>query len=310
MVNEIDVVDNLRLENQLTKLTSLVRQLVVGQHQPNIAARVCDICTSMEHPTDMCPTFQETESDQAESVEEISGYQYGKQPHHSQPFNNQHLGKQPFQPRPSQGPYAAQRFRSTPNVPQRPIGYQQLTLQYQAPSFQQQQQEGMPSQGNSPSLEDLIKQLATNNLEFQQTMSSSNMQFQQNMNATIQDLNTQIGHIANTMSQLQSAGSSNLPSQTIPNPRGNASALTLTSGKELPQPAPQKFPRLAEADSGPNTNKTVPLPFPTRTISARKPKFDEELLKKFRKVEINIPLLDAIKQIPKYAKFSRGTVCA
>ncbi|RDY08475.1 hypothetical protein CR513_07285, partial [Mucuna pruriens] len=32
MVNEIGVADNLRLENQLTKLTSLIRQLVVGQH--------------------------------------------------------------------------------------------------------------------------------------------------------------------------------------------------------------------------------------------------------------------------------------
>ncbi|RDY05872.1 hypothetical protein CR513_10245, partial [Mucuna pruriens] len=37
-VNEIGVVDNLRLENQLTKLTSLVKQLAVGQHQQSIVA--------------------------------------------------------------------------------------------------------------------------------------------------------------------------------------------------------------------------------------------------------------------------------
>ena len=30
---------------------------------------------------------------------------------------------------------------------------------------------------------------------------------------------------------------------------------------------------------------------------------DREILKTFRKVEVNIPLLDAIKQIPRYAKF-------
>ncbi|RDY04565.1 hypothetical protein CR513_11708, partial [Mucuna pruriens] len=42
-----------------------------------------------------------------------------------------------------------------------------------------------------------------------------------------------------------------------------------------------------------------------RTLSARKPESDEELLKIFRKVEINILLLDAIKHIPKYAKFLR-----
>ncbi|RDX70006.1 hypothetical protein CR513_50802, partial [Mucuna pruriens] len=55
MVNEIGAVDNLRLENQLIELTSLVRQLVVEQHQPNIVARVCGICTSVEHPTDTFP---------------------------------------------------------------------------------------------------------------------------------------------------------------------------------------------------------------------------------------------------------------
>ncbi|RDY01171.1 hypothetical protein CR513_15541, partial [Mucuna pruriens] len=80
MVNEIDVASNQRLENQLAKLTSLVRQLVVGQHQPTMAAKVCGICTSMEHPTNMCPTLQETESDQTENVGAIGGFQYGKQP--------------------------------------------------------------------------------------------------------------------------------------------------------------------------------------------------------------------------------------
>ncbi|RDX70695.1 hypothetical protein CR513_50041, partial [Mucuna pruriens] len=63
-------------------------------------------------------------------------------------------------------------------------------------------QHRVPTQGNSPSLEDLMKQLATSNLEFQQSVSSSNMQFQQNMTATIQDLKIQIGQLANTASQL------------------------------------------------------------------------------------------------------------
>ncbi|RDY07590.1 hypothetical protein CR513_08266, partial [Mucuna pruriens] len=182
-----------------------------------------------------------------------------------------------------------------PDVPQGQVGYQQLSSQYQAPPFQQQQQQRLPAQGNSPSLEDLMKQLATSNLEFQQSMNSSNMQFQQNMSATIQDLKTQIGQLANIVSHLQLAGSSNLPSQTILNPRGNASAITLKSGKELPQPTSQQLSRPTDADSEPDAN--------SQTLSAKKPEFDEELLKMFQKVEINIPLLDTIKQIPKYAKF-------
>ncbi|RDX65180.1 hypothetical protein CR513_56184, partial [Mucuna pruriens] len=73
MVNEIGAASNQRLENQLTELTSLVRQLVVGQHQPTMATKVCDICTSVEHPTDMCPTLQETELNQPENVGSNSG---------------------------------------------------------------------------------------------------------------------------------------------------------------------------------------------------------------------------------------------
>ncbi|RDY13523.1 hypothetical protein CR513_01544, partial [Mucuna pruriens] len=257
LVSEIGAAFNQRLENQLTELTLLVRQLAIGQHQTASVAKVCGICTSVQHPIDMCPTLLETESDQPEN---------------------------------------------------RQAGYQQPTPPYQAPSFQQQQQQRISPQGNSPSLEDLMKQLATSSLELQQFVSPSNMQFQQNMTATIQDLKTQIGQLANTVSQLQSTGSSNLPSQTIPNPRGNVNAVTLRSGKELSQPA-QQLPRPTEADSEPNVDsqsrleKIVLVPFPTRTISTRKPESDEELLKMFRKVEINIPLLDAIKQIPKYAKF-------
>ncbi|RDY02125.1 hypothetical protein CR513_14457, partial [Mucuna pruriens] len=106
MVNEIGTTSILRLENQLFELTSLVRQLVFGQYQPNMAAKVCGICTSVEHPTDLCPKLQETESDQPENVGAIGGYQYGKQPYQIRPFDNQQYGRQPFGPAPNQGPYA------------------------------------------------------------------------------------------------------------------------------------------------------------------------------------------------------------
>ncbi|RDY10420.1 hypothetical protein CR513_05053, partial [Mucuna pruriens] len=68
------------------------------------------------------------------------------------------------------------------------------------------------------------------------------------MKATIQDLKTQIGQLANTMNHLELVGSSSLPLQTIPNLRGNASAITLRSGKSLPQPALQQLPRSTDAN--------------------------------------------------------------
>ncbi|KAG6499847.1 hypothetical protein ZIOFF_039642 [Zingiber officinale] len=54
---------------------------------------------------------------------------------------------------------------------------------------------------------------------------------------------------------------------------------------------------------------STPLPFPQRSVQPRKEMEEEkareyqELVKLFSKVEVNVPLLTMIKQIPKYAKF-------
>jgi len=48
----------------------------------------------------------------------------------------------------------------------------------------------------------------------------------------------------------------------------------------------------------------IPLPFPPREIPNKKmEEVEKEILETFRKVEVNIPLLDVIKQILRYAKF-------
>ncbi|KAL0283927.1 UNVERIFIED_CONTAM: hypothetical protein Sangu_2857900 [Sesamum angustifolium] len=44
-------------------------------------------------------------------------------------------------------------------------------------------------------------------------------------------------------------------------------------------------------------------PFPERFAKSKKDEEAKEILETFRKVEVNIPLLDAIKQIPRYARF-------
>ncbi|XP_038982186.1 uncharacterized protein LOC120110674, partial [Phoenix dactylifera] len=47
----------------------------------------------------------------------------------------------------------------------------------------------------------------------------------------------------------------------------------------------------------------IVAPFPQRLLAAKKGIADQEILDIFKQVKINIPLLDAIKQIPSYAKF-------
>ncbi|XP_052481156.1 uncharacterized protein LOC105800930 [Gossypium raimondii] len=102
-----------------------------------------------------------------------------------------------------------------------------------------------------------------------------------------------------------------LSSQTEPNPRQNVNAVTLRSGKVL-EPIPdrnlgqeiaqEKLEKDEKVRPKPPLSKIQP-PFPERFNQCRRDKKDKEILETFRNVEINIPLLDAIKQIPQYAKF-------
>ncbi|XP_027062064.1 uncharacterized protein [Coffea arabica] len=58
----------------------------------------------------------------------------------------------------------------------------------------------------------------------------------------------------------------------------------------------------------PNIPKTLDInpPFPSRLTKAKKEESEKEILDTFQKVEINIPLLEAIRQLPKYARFLKG----
>ncbi|CAN6557259.1 unnamed protein product [Malus baccata var. baccata] len=53
-----------------------------------------------------------------------------------------------------------------------------------------------------------------------------------------------------------------------------------------------------------NSNVVPPnIPFPRRFMQSKKEEAEKDILETFRKVQVNIPLLDAIKQVPRYAKF-------
>ena len=61
-----------------------------------------------------------------------------------------------------------------------------------------------------------------------------------------------------------------------------------------------------EEQSKPKSNTSIdciPLPFPIRRNRSKKKELEKELLETFQKVEINIPLLNAIRQVLRYVKF-------
>ncbi|CAN6560252.1 unnamed protein product [Malus baccata var. baccata] len=79
------------------------------------------------------------------------------------------------------------------------------------------------------------------------------------------------------------------------------------------QPLPQapSVPNLSNSSNkGKNVSNSVHtnvfpsnVPFPSRFMQTKKEEAEKDILETFRKVQVNIPLLDAIKQVPRYAKF-------
>ncbi|XP_062083485.1 uncharacterized protein LOC133789741 [Humulus lupulus] len=106
------------------------------------------------------------------------------------------------------------------------------------------------------------------------------------------------------------------------NPKENASAVTLRSGTQYDPPSPPMPSKLSSKPQvdcsvnedvppkpttptqlSPKPTFVIPPPFPSRLKKTKKEEVDKEILDTFRKVKVNIPLLDAIKQVPRYAKF-------
>ena len=153
-------------------------------------------------------------------------------------------------------------------------------------------------------------------------MATSLMQFQQTTQAFIKNIEMQMGQMAKKIGKIKAHGSSKLPSQLLINPRENASVITLRNGRTLDEPVDEAIPQVepilppSQLETAPpkptNAPKVsfkeplvthIPPPFPTRLAKPNRDEQENEVLETFRKVQVNIPLLDTIKQVPRYAKF-------
>ncbi|XP_010245878.1 PREDICTED: uncharacterized protein LOC104589313 [Nelumbo nucifera] len=153
--------------------------------------KTCGICSTTGHPTDMCPTLQDEPYEQANAVGGFPQRRYD-------PYLNTYNVE----------------WRDHPNLNYgaKPFGFQQYQARQPAPQHS--------SSKPGMSLDEIVKALATNT-----------QQFQQETRTSIQNLENQVSQLATAVSRLESQGSRKLPSQTIVNPKQNAS--TLRNGKEL-----------------------------------------------------------------------------
>ncbi|XP_052725945.1 uncharacterized protein LOC128194397 [Vigna angularis] len=213
--------------------------------------------------------------------------------------------------------------------------HQRQQQQQEAPAQPAAQPAAQPFTSSEPSLEELVRQMTMQNIQMVTQINQ--------MGVSIQSLSNQMGQMATQINQAQSQNSDKLPSQTVQNPRivsaitlrSGKQIVVPSEPASTPTPVPatlhrkedqagpsrtfeagessspagdsssgRSTPTTTAATPSPLIDRPIPLPFPSRALPSKKmEEVDREILETFRKVEVNIPLLDAIKQIPKYAKF-------
>ncbi|KAG6514105.1 hypothetical protein ZIOFF_024445 [Zingiber officinale] len=167
-----------------------------------------------------------------------------------QPFQNFQHSNVAFQPQ----------FQNAQNQQNHFQQIQQPVQNFQQPSSanQHQFQLALPS-STSPRSMQPQHNFSNSKIEDLMQQMMQQQQHQQRTDTTLQNIERQIGQLASNINQMQNQGSGQLPSQPTPNPKGNVSALTLRSGKQISDPkqncpveAQQNFSKPFAASSSQN----------------------------------------------------------
>ncbi|XP_050910010.1 uncharacterized protein LOC127123874 [Lathyrus oleraceus] len=248
-VNDIQVSSsNKALETKIEELTSLVKQMAVSKPQ---TTKLCGICTSTEHPTDTCPILQD---DSVTQLPQAYAANFFNQSNNQRGYSIPDLSTNKYHPN----------WRNHPNLRygNQQLIQQQLVIPLPQPQTTPQVSTSAPSRS---SLEDLVKQMAVNNLQY----------------SGFADTDWTACHFDECHAASPRIKPTSCPNKTEP-------SVVVETEKEK------------EKEYMP------PVPFPHRILKNKRTgdgDKEREILDVFRKVAVNIPLLDVIKQVPKYAKF-------
>ncbi|KAL5548869.1 hypothetical protein UlMin_004100 [Ulmus minor] len=165
------------------------------------------------------------------------------------------------------------------------------------------------AQEKKPTMEEAFTQFMTRTNAF---IDDTQENFR-NQGASIRNLEHQVGEISKL---LMERGQGALPSNTERNPREEAKAITLRSGKEL-EKSKEASKQAIEEDTSVSKNQpattTIEQPLPKPSSNAvpfpqrlRKQNLDKQFSKFidiFKSLHINLPFVDMLEQMAKYAKF-------
>jgi hypothetical protein len=280
------------VNSRIAKLTRKVEAIELGKTEskaPTYFENSCGICETNSHLTKDCPTipaFQEVLHEQA-NVD--NAYRRPFSSPYSETYNSNWQNHPNFSWR--NGPSINESQGSSSHAP------------YVPP--------------HKKSLEDTL-----------QAFIQGQTQINQAVMQDIQELKNSVGRID---SKLNVREKGTFPAQPQPNPKTQfvvnevqnphiehvKAITTLRSGKVIEKDIPKKVLPSKENqetkdDDGPNDKENKEdeervfkpvAPFPQALLAHKKKETNQDILNVFRQVKVNIPLLDAIQQIPSYAKY-------
>ncbi|KAM2111923.1 hypothetical protein ACFX1R_014488 [Malus domestica] len=316
------------IHSQLANLTSIVSQMAEGMRMQG--PMLCGVCSIQGHASEKCP--QLIENGGWESANAI-GFQGQNQPRND-PYSTTY--KPGWRDHPNFKWREAQQPQQQGGIRQQPLGF--FTKPYVPPHFPQQ---STPIASGTSLDNDTLLKLLTNLSQGQENQTKA-IQSQDKRVDQLEKQIGQIADFVGKFRDQCQLPSSTIPNpkggfesaKAILLRSGKevgAGPIPLKSGlkedenlqieeEEASLPTTKVVPPLPQASSTPNLSKSsnkgknvsnsVPtnvfpsnVPFPSRFMQTKKEEAEKDILETFRKVQVNIPLLDAIKQVPRNAKF-------
>ncbi|KAK1439692.1 hypothetical protein QVD17_05512 [Tagetes erecta] len=309
--------------HQVDSYTALTAQLEalstkVDQMQVNRVHTCCELCGG-PHPGSDCQ-MGEMMHEQVDFMGNqtrpqnnpySNTYNPGWRNHPNFGWRSGSLNQQPpgFNQRPPFQQTQTQSFQSRPP---------QASLHNQGPSSSSQ-----PSQEGKATMEDMMARLLANSEKqnrYTEDRFLKNETELRNQKASLQNIENQVGQIAKLLSERPQGG---LPGNTETNPKGHVKAITTRSGKTTePVPSPSSQPVVEEEETEspdevplrrspastarskePVKPYNPPIPYPGRLKKQKMEEHYGKFLELFKQLHINLPFVEALAQMPKYAKF-------
>ncbi|CAN6700796.1 unnamed protein product [Malus baccata var. baccata] len=322
-----DVSSTSDLHSQLANLTSIVSQMAEGMKIQGPV--VCGVCSIQGHVSEKCPQLIENGGWESANAIGFQGKNQSRHDPYSNTYNPGWRDHPNFKWREPQQPQNQGGFR------QQPPGFFPKT--YGPP---QNQAQSVPSASGTSLDNDALLKILTKLSNGQEDQAKA-MQNQDKRVDQLEKQIGQIAEFVGKFRDPGQLPSSTIPNPK--GGFESAKAITLRSGKEVgagsssetghnedellqleeeeaKQPTAKVVPPLPQVPNVPNLpnsshkGKNVSnsvhtnvfpsnVPFPSRFMQTKKEEAEKDILETFRKVQVNIPLLDAIKQVPRYAKF-------